>query len=287
MRSWQGAHPKTTQHVQDYGPKGRPHALEGRLRAGSTADGAFDHRGPGTVIPEDCGVDMSEERRYQDHEIRQILDLAIGEEDGPAQSLPAVDGLTLRQLHEVGRDVGLLPDRITQAVATFEGRGESVPRRTTLGLPTSVGRVVQLARNPSDREWELLIAELRTTFGVKGEVTSHGGLREWSHGTLHAFIEPTETGHRLRLADSSVAVGGIVLGGLAVAFGLLILVVLLGKDDPGFRLAVPAFFSLLGGSLAAGSAISLPRWARKQEQRMEHIGRRAVSLLALPESRTD
>jgi len=38
---------------------------------------------------------MSKERRYQDHEIRQILELAIGQEDGPAQSLPAVDGLTL------------------------------------------------------------------------------------------------------------------------------------------------------------------------------------------------
>jgi plasmid stability protein len=228
---------------------------------------------------------MSKERRYQDHEIRQILDLAIGEEDSPAQSLPAIDGLTALELQEVGREVGLHPDRITQAVAAFEGRGESVPRGTALGLPTSVGRVIPLPRSPSDREWELLIAELRTTFGGKGEVTSHGGLREWSHGTLHAFIEPTETGHRLRLADSSVAVGGIGLGGFVLAFALLILVVLLGKDDPGFRLAVPAFFALLGVSLVAGSAISLPRWAREQERRMEHIGRRAVSLLALPGSR--
>jgi hypothetical protein len=230
---------------------------------------------------------MGKERRYQDHEIRQILDLAIGQEDGAAQSLSAVDGLTLLELQEVGREVGLLPDRITQAVAAFEGRGESVRRGTTLGLPTSVGRVVPLPRSPSDREWELLIAELRTTFGGKGEVTSHGGLREWTHGTLHAFIEPAETGHRLRLADSSAAVGGIVLGGFVLAFALLIFVVLLGKEDPGFRFAVPAFFSLLGGSLVAGSAISLPRWARESEKRMEHISRYAVSLLALPGSKDD
>ena len=178
------------------------------------ADGAVDSRGRTPVIPKDCGVDMSKERRYRDHEIRQILDLAIGQEDGPAQSLPAVDGLTLLELQDVGREVGLPSDRITQAVAAFEGRGESVPRGTTLGLPTSVGRVVPLPRSPSDREWELLIAELRTTFGGKGEVTSHGGLREWSHGSVQAFIEPTEIGHRLRLTDSNAAVGGIVLGGL-------------------------------------------------------------------------
>ena len=244
----------------------------------------MDSRGWTPVIPEDCGIDMSKERRYQDHEIREILDLAIGQEDGPAPSLPAVDGLTLLQLQEVGREVGLLPDRITKAVAVFEGRGESVPRGIALGLPTSVGIIVPLPRRPSDREWELLIAELRTTFGGKGVVTSHGSLREWSHGRVQAFIEPTETGHRLRLTDSNAAVGGIVFGGLVVAFALMILVVLLGKANPGFRFAVPAFLSLLGVSLAAGSAISLPKWAREQEKRMEHISRHAVSLLALPGS---
>jgi hypothetical protein len=230
---------------------------------------------------------MSNERRYQDHEIREILDLAIGQEDGAAPSLPAADGLTLLELQEVGREVGLLPDRITQAVAAFEGRGEPVPRGTALGLPASVGRVVPLPRSPSDREWELLIGELRTTFGVKGEVTSHGGLREWSHGNVHAFIEPTASGHRLRLVDSNAGVAGIVAGGAVLAFSLMIFLVLLGKDDPGFRFAVPAFFSLLGGGLVVGSATSLPRWAREQEKRMEHISRFAVALLAQPESRDD
>ena len=79
----------------------------------------------------------------------------------------------------------------------------------------------------------------------------------------------------------------MVVGGVVLAFALMILVVLLGKDDPGFRLAVPAFFGLLGGGLVAGSAISLPRWAREQEMRMEHISRHAVSLLALPASTDD
>jgi hypothetical protein len=236
---------------------------------------------------------MSKERRYEDHEIQEIFELAIGQEDGPAQALPAADGLTLLELQDVGREVGLPPDRITQAVAAFEARGESVPRGTTLGLPTSVGRVVPLPRSPSDRDWELLIAELRTTFGGKGEMISHGGLREWSHRNLHAFVEPTETGHRLRFEDSNGAVVGIVLGGFVLAFALLILLVLLVKGDPDFRrlntigeLAV-AFFSLLGGSLIAGSATALPRWAREQERRMEHISKHAVSLLALPGSTDD
>jgi hypothetical protein len=231
---------------------------------------------------------MSNQRRYQDHEIREILDLAIGQDDAPARSLRTVDGLTLPELQDVGREVGLAPDRITQAVAAFEGRGEPVPRGTRLGLPMSVGRVVPLARDPSEREWELLVAELRSTFGGKGELTSHGGLREWTSGTLHAFVEPTETGHRLRLTDSrEMALGGIAVGGSFLALALLIFVVLLGKVDPGFKFAVPVFFSLIGGGLIAGSTMTLPGWAREQERRMEHIGRRAAALLASPASQDD
>jgi uncharacterized membrane protein YccC len=75
------------------------------------------------------------------------------------------------------------------------------------------------------------------------------------------------------------------MGGFFLAFALLILVVLLGKDDPGFRFAVPVFFSLIGGTLVAGSVMALPRWAREQERRMEHITTHALSLLAPPVSR--
>ena len=34
-----------------------------------------------------------------------------------------------------------------------------------------------------------------------------------------------------------------------MSFALLVFIILLGKDDPGFRFAVPAFFSLIGGVL--------------------------------------
>ena len=34
------------------------------------------------------------------------------------------------------------------------------------------------------------------------QVESFSGLRKWSHLYLHAFIEPTESGHRLRMTDS-------------------------------------------------------------------------------------
>jgi hypothetical protein len=229
---------------------------------------------------------MSRERRYRDHEVRQILDMAIGQDEAPSPPLPATDGLTLGQLQEVGREIGLSPNRISQAVAAFEGRGVSLPRTRTLGLPVSVGSVVSLPRSPTEREWERLIAEFRTTFGAKGEVTSHGSLREWSNGTLHAFVEPTETGYRLRLTESRAAALGVgtVAGGFFLSFGLLILAVLLGREDAGLKVLFPLFMSVGGGGILALSAMTLPGWARTQEKRMEHMCSYAVSLLASPAS---
>lgn len=236
---------------------------------------------------------MSNERRYKDDEVRQILDLAIGEDEAPARTLPPSEGLTLVQLQDVGREVGVPPSRMAQAVAAFESLGEVVPRGKFLGLPTEVGHVVPLPRNLSDREWELLVARLRTTFGVKGESKSDGGMREWSHGNLHAFIEPTDTGYRLRLTDTNAgAVVAMFGGGFFLAMATMIFVVLLGKVDPGFKFIVPGFFSVIGGGLLGGGARMLPRWARQTEERMAELTNYAASLTGreparLPESTGD
>jgi hypothetical protein len=223
---------------------------------------------------------MSEERRYRNDEIREILELADRDDLPRFPPMPQADGLTASELQEVGREVGLSPGRVARAVAEYEGRGQPAFRSTTLGMPTQVGRMVSLPRAPTDQEWELLVAELRTTFGEKGEVAAHGGLREWSNGNLHAFIEPTESGYRLRLTDTMVnAIGATFVGGFFLAFALLILLVLLGKGDPGFRYVVPGFFSVIGVGLIAGTRIALPRWADRRDDQMQHVMGRARALI--------
>jgi hypothetical protein len=126
------------------------------------------------------------------------------------------------------------------------------------------------------------VAELRTTFNAKGEVTSHGSLREWSSGKLHAFVEPTETGYRLRLTDDRAAEVGVgaFLGSVFMAMGLLLFLVLLGRDELQMKFLVPLFFGGGAAGIIALTASTVPRWARTQEQRMAHIGNYAVALLA-------
>jgi hypothetical protein len=57
------------------------------------------------------------------------------------------------------------------------------------------------------------------------------------------------------------------------------LLALLSKDNPGFRLAIPALFATLGVTLIAGNVMTLPGWARDRERLMEQFANRATLLV--------
>ena len=154
--------------------------------------------------------------------------------------------------------------------------------RRSFGVPVGVSRLVDLPRAPTDREWEQLVGEFRTTFGVVGVATTSGGIRDWSHGNLHISVEPTEHGEQLRLStrkDDAVLLNGFgfVLG----AFGVLSSAVVAASGKPDKALLV---FGMFGGmgllAFFAATLVRQPLWARQREQQMEAIGEHAVKLLS-------
>ena len=65
---------------------------------------------------------MNSERRYTEDEVDRILDRAT-EADLARGSSPGADGstgLTLRELHEIGREVGIPEEVITQAATSLD-----------------------------------------------------------------------------------------------------------------------------------------------------------------------
>lgn len=228
------------------------------------------------------------ERRYRSDEVREIFDLASSAAEGPSPAvtggaaLPDEEGMTLSELQEVGHEVGLPSARVAEAARSIDTRRETLPRETYLGAPTSVGRVIDLPRDLTDREWDILVGELRETFGARGTVVTNGGIREWANGNLHAFLEPTETGHRLRMTTrKETAVPLLTVGtvGLVLGMALIFLFVMEGLAP---ATAVAVLISLTGGSILATNRIRLPRWAREREDQMEHIAGRAASLAGEP-----
>lgn len=224
------------------------------------------------------------DRRYGDDEVREIFTLATrGGTREPALPVAEASGLTLAELQHIGQEAGIEPVRVAQAAASLDARGRPSPIRRSFGMPVGVSRVVDLPRAPTDREWEQLISEFRSTFGSQGVATTSGGLRDWSVGELHISVEPTTQGHHLRLStlktDAQALNGlGLAMGGMAALMGAVVT----AAGKPEKVLAIVAMFGGISLASFAANLVRLPRWARERERQMQTLAEHAVKLLSEP-----
>lgn len=229
---------------------------------------------------------MMEERRYGEEESKKIFEAAATAADSDPRSLSSAKGLTLAELQEIGVEVGLAPEQIADAVTALELRRNVRPPRTSLGMPISVGRTIDLPRAPTDREWEMLVGELRETFNAQGKVGSSGNVRQWINGNLHAYIEPTEAGYRLRLGTlkgNASALNILGLAGMGMGMVLFLALGLAGIVADG--LLAPLALGAMGVATFVSNLLRLPRWAHRREEQMEYIAARAQALLELEPDR--
>lgn len=223
---------------------------------------------------------MSDERRYREDESKEIFEAAATASDSDPQALTAPKGMTLSELQEIGLEVGLAPARIADAASALELRRSALPRRTSLGMPISVGRVIDLPRAPTDREWELLVGELRATFHAQGKLGSSGTIRQWTNGRLHAYVEPTEAGYRLRMGTLKGTAPAMNLVGIAgIGVGIVMLVAGLLPGTATVAPVAPFVFGALGVAAFLSNLVRLPRWAHRREVQMEYIAARVRALL--------
>ena len=226
---------------------------------------------------------MADERRYRDDEVREIFDLAVSGDSTGRPPLSDESGLTLAELQEVGVEVGVEPTRIAEAALALDTRRGALPRRMSLGAPVSVGRVVELRGTVTD-EWGSIVQELREMLGTRGQLASHGGIREWTDGALHASLEPTDAGHRLHLTISkggALALNGAGVAALAMGLVLLTLILTTGASPVRMELAMVLLLGIGGGALAL-NRFTLPRWARDREGQLEYIASRVLAAVEDP-----
>lgn len=230
---------------------------------------------------------MLEERTYGEDEVAEIFRAAAATPAHPtggagSTALTPKTGFTLAELQSIGREAGLAPERVAQAAAAVDLRRGAL-RRSDMGMPVSVGRTVDLPRAPTDREWEMIVADLRDTFRARGRVETHGDLREWRNGNLQAFVEPTPAGYRLRIRTTkSDATGLNRMAGTALVMALVTLVMLFATGSLSESFFLPLMLSMIGGGTLAYNAVRLPGWASEREEQMEEIAVRAQTLLSRP-----
>jgi hypothetical protein len=222
------------------------------------------------------------ERRYSEDEVSAIFERAAEAQQAVRRALPPGEGLTLTDLRAIGLEVGIPAELVDLAARSVDQQGQEASR-TYFGLPVGVGRTVDLGRRLTDDEWERLVVDLRETFDARGTLRSDGSLRQWTNGNLQALLEPTPTGHRLRLrtimggAREAMTVG---LGMLGVSAGVVIVSAVTGH----IAAALAGTGSLMGfgAALFAVGAARLPGWARTRRRQMEGVAARLALAIEGP-----
>ncbi len=196
------------------------------------------------------------------------------------RQLPHSGGLTLAEIEQIGKEAGITPEFIARAAAAVDRTTPAPPPTTCLGFPVSVARTVDLPGSFSDEDWDRLVVDLHDTFQVPGEVRRDGSLRQWKNQNLHVLVEPTESGHRLRLRTLNDILRAGLMGGLLLfMMGLFFMLLVAAKGDFAVDLGKTLFvsmFSVVGLGSIGVSAYQLPRWRRERERQMEAIAARAV-----------
>jgi hypothetical protein len=224
------------------------------------------------------------ERRFNEAEVAAIFERAAEAQQVRQQQLPSSEGMTLIDLQDIGREVGISTDELAKAAKAIELSGRPTSR-SFLGLPVGVGLTIDLARTLSDEEWERLVVDLRETFDARGTLKSEGSLRQWANGNLQALLEPTATGHRLRLRTVKGDARGLIVGGLVIvgfATAALIAPTLDAAAAGAGSVTGLAILAAWGASMSAFGAFRLPAWARLRRRQMEDVAARAAIVASSP-----
>jgi hypothetical protein len=224
------------------------------------------------------------DRRFNEAEVAAIFKRAAEAQQISQHHLPSGEGMTLIDLQDIGREVGISTDELAKAAKAIELSGRPTSRNF-LGLPVGVGLTIDLARKLSDEEWERLVVDLRETFDARGTLKSEGSLRRWANGNLQALLEPTATGHRLRLRTVKGDARGLIVGGVVIvgfAAAALISAALRGPVTDANFVASLAILAAWGAGMSAFGAFRLPGWARLRRRQMEDVAARTAVVASSP-----
>ncbi|MGE0440393.1 MAG: hypothetical protein AB7L66_07595 [Gemmatimonadales bacterium] len=218
-------------------------------------------------------------RRYTDQEVARILQRATEIEEQRPPEVAAAQGLTVAQLHEIGRDVGLTPELIDAAVRSVGTRGRP-SLRSSLVSPLSAKLAWQVSQPMSRTGLDQLLRAVEDQTDLTGTVTEALGTVRWTsvprghkfERTVQVTVTPTDTDTRLQVVSRYP--GGLrailhllpgMWGGMAG-----------GVAAASAALGVAAGLGVVVGSIGLGMGIGRSIWqflARRNRKQVERLAR--------------
>jgi hypothetical protein len=223
------------------------------------------------------------ERRFNEAEIARIFADAAQRGITPPRAQGS-SGLTLDELQQIGREVGLPADAVSLAAARLDNpavtwRQPAVVTRKHFWLPVEVGKTIELPRRLSDDEWTQLIADLRTTFEARGGVEETTTTRAWRSGSARLTLEHSDTGERIVL-HTTRRHGIVLLWTAVVSFNIAAITFffpLTGINSDPNLLNASVFATIAGIGILATTAQRLRSWARLARHQVDGIVARLLA----------
>jgi hypothetical protein len=186
-------------------------------------------------VAADLAVPSPDDRRFTDQEVAQVLQRATEIEERRATTSPAT-GLSLAELRDIAREVGLSPDVIDEAVGALQARGRT-PGASVLGAPLSSKVVRGVPGQLSEQSLQGLIRLLEDRVEATGTVSEALGTVRWtSTGRGHKFDRTTQVSFHSKSDETQIQV--------------------VQRYPSGLRMVLHALPALWGGMIGGGVAAS-------------------------------
>ncbi|MBN2732744.1 MAG: hypothetical protein JXR26_09970 [Balneolaceae bacterium] len=219
--------------------------------------------------------------RYNRDEISKILKRAA-ELEHKDNIDDDSDGLTVEELQQVSREVGIHPKYIHLALDELKNPAQSFAS-SLWGGPFSYNLSDMTAGTLKDEQWEEVVSEIRRIHGGIGKTSKLGNTFEWEQrkkevGYVQISLSPKKDHTNIRINANYRYFASMVYIMTGI-FGFVAYAILL--DETNLPLLTQIFASLLGiPALLAGARFYLSYWIGKKRKIYHKLFKRFREMLS-------
>jgi hypothetical protein len=231
------------------------------------------------ALDNDMPEPLEPRRVYSDRQISRIIKRAAELQDQIGRGDSAGRGISIAEIEQIGRELGIDPACLHQAVAEMGGGAE--PGALSIWGPTLIEARRCVNSEATEREWEMMVQEVRRMLGFTGETGKLGQALEWKTSdkelvTYQVTVSPREGQTEIQIVSRR---DGAQFLTYFIA-GLIGLFAALGVAAPSFSnpLELLAAGGILTGTLTAARLL-LGRWSSTQRALINRLAERLGSIV--------
>lgn len=221
----------------------------------------------------------SGKRLFNEKEVGELIQRATELHEGAAGA--SDQSLSLEEVEHIASELGISPQHVRSAALELSQTSRAQKKFSLFGAPFSVSHSRILSEPMNDEQWALVVAELRRSFGSRGQAETIGDTKEWSRtvedmGTImygemvSARSEEEQTS--LALKKHFGGLGFLMYFVAAIAWFLGSLIVLESLDLPQTINFILFAAAGVGGFAAIRAGVS--RWKKRQLENLKALADR-------------